>query len=314
MARPPIYPKAPLVPEVAAWIASYRCNKLDEATWTAMARFVRKATADVRPPSISSAQKVAASIARLAEYCLAVGVPLTVKSAFHPDNIDSCLTAARRGGAPGPWPVPLSDGQIKQISSYNKRIGRALNPRAPWPSRVPQGKSSPVKAPLSLAEEAAFFRKARGSASVHQLALLVLGFGAGLDGRELPGICTEDVIEIDGHFWIRPSKPIRMVPLPDRYADDMRRVLAALPAGALLIGPKSSNRVSHICESLRKGLSPLSAAAMRSTWMVRHINNGCDIRYLAHLAGTSTGKTVWQIIEFAAPYDTAAMANKAFRA
>lgn len=311
-------PKAAPVldPEIAEWLPTYVCGSVQAATWPALAGFVCQVVTDFNPQGLAGAKKLALSVARLAEYSHSVGVPLTVKAALHPDNIDSCLTAARRGGRPGPWVAGLSESSVTQLSSHLKRVGRALNPAAPWPQRVPKGRASTVTPPYSSAIEAAFFRKARRSRSPHQLGLVVLGFGAGLAGRELPLVFTDDIIEHDGAFWVRAPKPERLVPLPQRYANDMRKVLAALAPGSRIIGGAASmtNRVSSITEDISKGLTALNASGMRSTWLVRHVNNGCDIRYLARMAGTTTAKTIWQIMAFAAPVDDAAMANRAFRA
>ena len=247
-------PSPVLAPEVAAWLANYRCAGVPTAIQPAVTDFVRQVLTDFKPHGVPVATKLARSLARLSEYSNSVGVPLTVKAALHPDNINSCLTAARRGGVPGPWAARLSEPVVKVLSSDLKRVGRAVNPSAPWPQLVPKGHASPVTPPYGPAIEASFFRKARKSRSPHQVGLLVLGFGAGLDGRELPLIMTDHVIEEDGALWVQAPKPERLVPLPERYAEDMRRVLAALPHGSRIIGGSISmtNRVSNITEDISK--------------------------------------------------------------
>jgi hypothetical protein len=310
-------PTDPLTPEVEAYLDSHRSSVVDRKLWSQMESFVHDAVRAVRPSDVVLAKELTNSLTRLAAYSLRIGLPLTVSAVLDPDNITSFLNAARNPrqhhltGA-------LSTAVIERISSDTRRIGRALNPKAPWPVPARRSSAHLVKPPYTAAEESSFVGAARRSANVHQLALVVLGFGAGLDGGELRRVTTHDVIadSTSGptRYFVRGSKPDRLVPLLERYSSDMTTVLAGLEPGEHLLGkPENRNRVSNLTGFLtRRQGSPLVSSRMRSTWMVRHLNNGCDLRHLVAMAGLTTAKTVWSLLGHAHPLDLAVATDKAF--
>jgi hypothetical protein len=198
-----------------------------------------------------------------------------------------------------------------------ERIGRALNPDAGWAVERPEIRRTKVKAPHTLVDELGFFRTARNSTSIHLLAVVVLGFGCGLDGRWQPRITRNQVELRDRVYRIHADDPDRRIPLPDRYFEDMARVLAEVVGDGPLIGgdPTNRHRTSRVTERISKHSQVrLEPARMRSSWFVRHLNNRTDLQFLLEMAGLKSMTTIWDLMSYVAPLSVDTAVEKARRA
>lgn len=315
--RIPLDPKADLCPDVERFLTGYRPRMVTADRWEIYGDFVLETVTAARPPSVPAARSLVASLIRLADYTERIGQQLKRKVVLDPDHIESFSQAARSSRASRLAIPALSDAMAKRIRSDCERMGLALNPRAPWEMpRAPLGRTK-VKQPYSSTEEENFVYIARTSTSPHHLAVVVLGFGAGLTGHWQPRI-TKDDVELRGNtYWVHADNPDRWIPVLARYTDDMATVMASAPADGPLIGGEAINRqrTSRVTSriSARAG-QKLVPARMRTTWFVRHINNQTDLRYLLEMAGLTSLTTIWELLPCARPVNTDVAVRKAVRA
>ena len=257
------------------------------------------------------------SAARLADYTDSNGQPLELDIVFEPENITAFVAFALGKGKHRWRGAPLTKPMLKRVVSDVERIGRALNPRAGWSVERPEIGRTKVKAPHTKVEELGFFRTARNSTSIHHLAVVVLGFGCGLDGRWQPRITRHQVELRSGAYWVHADEPDRWIPLPDRYFDDMARVLSEVVDDGPLIGGESTNnhRTSRVTERISKHSQVrLEPARMRSSWFVRHLNNRTDLQFLLEMAGLKSMTTIWDLMAFVTPVEETTAVKKARRA
>jgi hypothetical protein len=315
--RIPLDPTAELRPDVERFLTGYRPRMVAADRWDIYGDFVVETVTAARPPSVPAARSLVASLIPLTDYTERIGQPVDRKDVLDPDHISSFLEAARSPRAARLAIRPFSDEMLKRIHSDCERMGIALNPRAPWDMPRPAFHRSRVKPPYSPTEAKNFIRVARTSTSPHHLAVVVLGFGAGLTGHWQPRI-TKDDVELRGNtYWVHADNPDRWIPVLARYTDDMAKVLVSAPADGPLIGGEAINRqrASRVTSriSARAG-QRLVPARMRTTWFVRHINHQTDLRYLLEMAGLESLTTIWELLPHARPVNTDVAARKAARA
>jgi hypothetical protein len=310
-------PAVGLNPEVAAFLEQYVPRNVSADRWELFGDFTISALSAGGPPGVASARSMVASVIRLCEYTDRLGQPMEVEVVFDPDHIESFIAVAKSKKAAAFGIDEMSDALLKRTRSDVERLGRAINPTAPWePDRESLARTK-VKPPHSLVEERDFFDAARRSRSVHHLAVVTLGFGCGLDGRWQPRITHEQVELREGIYWIHADQPDRWIPLPLRYHDDMGRVLATAPLGEPLIGGDLDSRLrtSRVTDRLSRHTPVrLEPARMRSSWFVRHINARTDLPFLLEMAGLTTMTTIWELLAYAKPVDLDVAVRRAVRA
>jgi hypothetical protein len=176
-----------------------------------------------------------------------------------------------------------------------RRIGRRLTRTAPWEPKPESLARRHVAAPYSP-EDLGDLRRAANRQSTAAKgraarALIALGAGAGLDGRWATRVTGHDIECGGGAVLVRVGEPAsRAVPVLAAFEDGVAE-LAQLAGARFLVGGQSEsrNRASRLAatfETPRPGLR-LSAARLRSTWLVHHLRAGTRLPELASAAGLS---------------------------
>lgn len=137
------------------------------------------------------------------------------------------------------------------------------------------------------------------------LALITLGFGAGLPTRDLAMVAARDVAA-DAR-WIRVAG--RDVPVLDDWADELvARVHHAVDKNATLFRPGTSwskNVVTvFVARSFASGMRP-STQRMRATWLVHHLSMGTPMQDLLAAAGLQSMDALVRYERFLPPATTA---------
>lgn len=137
---------------------------------------------------------------------------------------------------------------------------------------------------------------------VRVLAILGLGLGAGLDGRDLPWITacsvssTRDGLAVEVAGGPRPRTVIAL----ERYAELIRTCARACPDGPLVGGERSGQR-NLTSQALAKVISdgslpPLVTSRLRSTWLTTHLELGTPLTVLLPAAGLTTARPLEDLL------------------
>lgn len=137
------------------------------------------------------------------------------------------------------------------------------------------------------------------------LALVALGFGAGLPTRDLASVTARDV-SADAR-WIRVVG--RDVPMLDDWADELAALAhRAADKTATLFRPGTSwskNVVTvFVARSFGSGMRP-STQRMRATWLVHHLSTGTPMQDLLAAAGLQSMDALVRYERFLPPVTTA---------
>ncbi len=288
------------------WIDSYSpvASVVSRAVWAgAVGEFVRERLRELRPAGPAIAARDARALARIAAWCAGEGMALDVELVLDPDTVE-CFV--RLGLAPG-----------RSQATYRadlRRIGRALTRRAPWEPRPEPLARRHVAAPYAPAQLSDLRRAARRQSTVPKQraarALIALGAGAGLDGRWSTRVGAEDVIVGGGAVRVRVGEPgARSVPVLAGFEDEVVDLAEMARDGDYLVGGTSSdrNRASRLAVGFERPYPSLglSAARLRSTWLVHHLEAGTRLSELVGAAGLSGATVLSDLLSEVAPLGTA---------
>jgi hypothetical protein len=288
-----------LAPDVEAWIQRYVPRTIPRDLWDSRLRsFVVPALLSLRPSRIPVAARDAWILTRLAAWCFDQGLSLDPEVVLDPDTVERFAS--------------LGLGEGRTSNTYRailRRIGPILTSRAPWEPRPRPLSRRTVAAPYSADELDALSRDARHQSTPARRraarALLVLGAGAGLDGRWALKVRGSDVLGSPDAFLVQVGPPTpRKVPVLAGYEAELLD-LAALAGEDLLIGGRSSyrNRASDLTAKFEAGHgSPrFSCSRLRSTWLVHHLALGTRLPELAAAAGLSGVTVLSDLLAFVSP-------------
>lgn len=275
--------------DIVAWLQRYEPRSLPIDLWRGQLRdFVIPAVLRVAPVALSSALSTVHALAHLAAWCRAQGMPLTWDVVLDPDTVERYICV----GIPN-W---RSRGTYRAML---RRLGPLLTTKAPWEPRPEAVTRRHVAAPYSPDELEALWRDAQHQGTPARQragqALIALGAGAGLDGRWCTRVAAADIIRRDGIVFVRVGEPSpRPVPVLARW-EGVVCDLAASVGNEFLVGGQSlaKNRASNLAMKFKVGHGhpTLSAARLRSTWLVHHLMVGTRLPELMRAAGLA-GVTV----------------------
>lgn len=196
-----------------------------------------------------------------------------------------------------------TDDSVADYRSTIRRLAPIVWPDGPWPQhKAPVARRLP-KPPYLPPQMAALGRDARAQRTAQGRrraeAVLVLGGGAGLDGRWAPDVTHEDVVEARGlgvRVWV--PEPDRYVPVLARYVPRLLALKTLTAPGEPVIGvpdPGTDNAMGNTVKGVdQPGADPtdpwadhpvLSIARLRSTWLVEHLEAGTRLPELLAAAG-----------------------------
>ncbi|HZQ86965.1 MAG TPA: hypothetical protein VFA83_19115 [Acidimicrobiales bacterium] len=272
------------------WLASYSPLTIDRERWLGVRPFVTECAGRLELDGGPAAHRVVLAIGRLSAWAVGEGLPLDAEAVFDPDTVERFIA------------VGIPEAPQRSRATYRavlRRAGPLLTKRAPWEAKPPGVARRQVAVPYTADELDAL----KGDALVQPTlgreraarALLALGAGAGLDGRWSTRVAREHVEVVDGAVLVEVGEPAaRVVPVLFEWEREVLD-LAATACGEFLVGGRSTsrNRAGNLAASIvvAHGHPRLSAARLRSTWLVAHLAMGTRLPELARAAGLQ-GATV----------------------
>jgi len=263
-------------------VVSFRPRGVNEATWRMIRPFVLGCASELPVSGWSSTTRTLRVLCQLAAWALGEGLALDVESLLDPDTVERFVLRGLTG-----------DPSRATYRAVLRRIGPLLTKKAPWePRPVPIARRQ-VARPYTTTELVTLiadaWRQSTHARNRAARALLALGAGAGLDGRWVTRVKAEDVV-IDGKVvLVQVGEPAsRVVPVLAGWEAEIIE-LASTAGDQFLVGGYSSsrNRASALTSGLEvpPGHPRLSAARLRSTWLLWHLIAGTRLPELAAAAG-----------------------------
>lgn len=189
----------------------------------------------------------------------------------------------------------LARGSMATHRSALHRMADLLNPDGPPHTQHPIGRSDPLR-PYTPPEVSALHSWASSQNTLRRrhdaLTLLILGLGAGLATRELLDVRPLD-IRLRGQalvITVTGSRP-REVPVLSEWRPSLERIIDAVDPTQWLFRPgRLSSEPGKVTDFLTRARTTLDVKPnrMRTTWVVRHLNDGTPASDLLRIAGLST--------------------------
>ena len=312
----PVKTTAPF--DAATWLAGYeptnywgRTAETDAFVLATLRQYLAVTQVD----EISAAQRLARALALLAGFqqkrggTVSVGLaldPLTINQ-FHEAEIARLVKKAKdKPRAEREEAKTKAQTTMATFRSCLRRIGEVVNPSAPWepaPARSYRHIKTPY-APGEIAQIEAQIAHMIPTRARCAEALVVLGLGAGLDGRWAAKVTTDDVVPIS-HGGYAVVVADRLVPVLATYEARLEALLAQCAPGEFLIGGSARHANAANEAVTRLNLDPrgskLDLARLRSTWLVHHLTVGTRLPELMEAAGLETLTVLGDLVEFVAP-------------
>ena len=285
------------IPACGDRVAGFRPRGVDEATWKAIQPLVLSCVSQLPQVGWSSTARTLRVLSRLAAWALGEGIALDAELLLDPDTVERFVTQGLTG-----------DPSRATYRSVLRRIGPLLTKSAPWEPRPLPTARRQVAPPYTTSEIETLIADA-GCQSTDvrtraSRALLALGAGAGLDGRWVTRVTVEDVAVTEAGVLVQVGEPApRVVPMLAHWEGEIVE-LASTAGDQFLVGgySLSRNRASTLTAILEvpPGHPRLSAARLRSTWLLWHLTSGTRLPELAAAAGLQ-GVTVLSDLLAAVP-------------
>ena len=295
----PVPGQDPRADEVARRIETYAPRDMPSALWEETLRpFVLPALRASGPVGAPAMERHARVLTLISAWCVEQGIPLGVETVLDPDTVERFCSSALKGLVSRPT-----------YRSCLRMLGRKLTKTAPWtprPEPMAERKAAP---PYSSIEIAALREDAERQATPERrrghMAIILLGAGAGLDGRWVRKVRGTDVVRLPGAVLVKVGEPrARLIPVLATYEEDLL-ALAAEAGGAYLVGGESAhkNTVSDLTAKFEPGhrRPRLEPKRLRSTWIVHHLSAGTRLPELLEAAGTSRIETFDILLKFLPP-------------
>lgn len=284
------------------WLEHY--TPLDVDAWPDLREFVldsARAFFELVPPeSRDAASGVVRSIVDIAAFQRSQAGQLTRRSVFARtalNQFDAHRGAALRYQAAAVVkarrPAVLGKGEVTSGSkrSHLVRVGRVLNPAGGWDLEpVPHPRH--VSLPYTWYEEQLLedsVGRNHGLARVNGEAVLVLGRGAGLTGRELLVRARDCYV---GSVGIQIEVNGRVVTILARFEDRLVTLLENTRRDNFLMGSQAihKNAVNEAVGRVKiaVGAPALQPGRLRNTWIVEHLSAATNVKVLMQAAGLAT--------------------------
>ena len=284
--------------ETAAVIVAYtpRYDGVDLALWHDPIRsFVIEHVAALQPRDAAHARRYARLLAKVAQWSLAQGVPLDIDTLLEPLTVDQFIDS-------------LPDTQSRGTHRSDlRRMGRALTSHSEYHEK-PRPLPRTMLAPYATDELDTIRRASENYPSDRWrrlvLAILVLGLGAGLDGRWCYKVDATHVVRRDGLVLISvPAPNPRVVPVRASEEDDLWRLARlARERDELLVGHRDNNRnLTQVLYRANKtlGVPPISPRRFRVTWLVAQLSAGAPLPALVEAAGVKDPAAFADLVQHA---------------
>lgn len=306
-----------LPPEVAASIAAYVPKKIATGMWQRVEEASRVAMTAFGPASPRWVSTHGGYVVRFCVWLAATtptDEPLAPESLLAPGLVDRYILEA----------LDAPDSTVATIRWVLRRAVQRMS-ASPYP---PQLAHRAVQPPYSPAECAALVRIARAQPTTAKRralsAAVALGLGAGLDGRDQRLVTRADVttIDVDGApglaVQVRGSRP-RTVVMRAAYVPLLAEACdlhteEGRDADDLLHGrhPGRASTVAAVSAAAVTASGPgveVSAARMRTTWLLAVMCSPVPLSVLLAAAGLITARTLTELLPYCPAPDPADVAR-----
>lgn len=292
---------------VSRWVLSYQPQHCDASTWASVKVAVVNGVL-VASPTLAVAKKTAPHAVAFAVWAYTEGAPAFEAAITDPDWIERYIAVGMPGAA---------DSTRATRRSALRRISRRIRgSNAPPPAAI---NYRTLKPPYQAWEAARYLELCRLQPTIARrrslLAVLALGLGAGLDGRDMAWVQRGGIRRDGGHVVVRVaggSRPRDVVVL-DRYAELIEQAIVGrsehLAIGGSLLGRR--NVTSPVLTRMisDRSLPPLIASRLRSTWLTTHLTLRTPLSILLPAAGLATARPLGDLLRYVDPISTDAAAT-----
>jgi len=271
-------------------------------TWARIRRFVVTAVQTAAPRTPYTEKQLYPVAAKFARWAIEVAfLPLEPDILFDPATVDEFAHAGL---------VAYTSAGRSTMRSKLRAIARVHAADDGADEQTGIRRSAPVT-PYGPADLAALESWARGQHSEDRRtsagALLALGLGAGLTGREIVGARHDDITQTDGVVLVHVTGPAA-------------REVPVLRAWEQLLLERAINHRGWLFRSGQEGGNPnlitdfvsrshqrvhLQARRMRATWLVHHLTVGTPLPLLLHAAGLQSAEALDRLLPFVPVVDVA---------
>ena len=266
---------------------------LAAATWAQVQSFVSDIIAArcARMPRLQADEHQRA-LAYFCDWVVQTGM-VDVRAALAADVIDVYTEDRAREIAP-------------VMAERERKMLRTLAGITPTVERRRVSTSSQPERPYTPAEVARFHTWATHQRTEHQrigcLAVFTLALGCGLAGGEIMAARADDLVDIDGTPAVHVARDSRIVPVVDRWRHCFEQ-LAEIATPGLLVAPNAGDRKGAMVTILRGsvGEAKPTAARLRMTWLVAHLEAGTPLAALLPASGMTSTDSLRRAMSFVRP-------------
>lgn len=195
------------------------------------------------------------------------------------------------------------------MAERERKMLRHLADIAPSVEKRAVSTASEPERPYSDAELATFQHWATFQRTDHQrascMAIFALCVGCGLTSGEVLAVRGSDLLDLDGVLAVQVERDGRTVPVVDRWRGIFQAVTATA-TDALLVAPNATNRkgaMQHLLRTTAGQVKP-TAARLRMTWLVAHLEAGTPLAALLPASGMTSTDSLRRAMSFVRPMPT----------
>ena len=265
--------------------------------WAQIRDFVRSTVQSASPRTPYTEKQLYPVTAKLARWAVDVAaLPLDADILFDPATVDEFA----HGGL-----VAYTSAGRSTMRSKLRAVARALSDADGADQQVSIRRSAPVT-PYSVTDLAALESWARGQHSEDRRtsagALLALGLGTGLTGREIVAARHDDVAVNKDVVLVRVGgQTPRTVPVLREW-EQLLLERAAGHAGWLFRAGQEGGNPNLITDFVSRSHQRINVQArrMRATWLVHHLTVGTPLPLLMEAAGLQSAEALDRLLPFVA--------------
>lgn len=289
---------------VNEYLECYEPRTITQANWERVRPFVMSSVKKLDPPSASMARIQTVILTQLAHWCVDQGIALDVEEVLDPDTVERFIRGL--------------DKPVHTVSDYRsrlRRMGPLLTRRAGWvppPARLGR-KSIVAPYPPEAVAQYEWIVAAQHTAYARRVGegLLVLGLGAGLDGRWNVHVRPSDVEDLGFGLVVKVLRPARRVAVLAEFEFRLRDLVATCDTEFLLCHNRADPRAERLSQLIQvpPGMQRLECNRLRATWLVGHLARSTRLPELLGAAGLEGANTLLDLF----PYVTRLPEEEAFR-
>lgn len=293
-----------IVTTPAEHIANYVPYGVDRHEWdTIIGPFVRDVVGRTKFTAPTTVVHSLRAVTQFVVWARENDLPLDAEKLFTPALVDRFIVTG----------LHITKTSKATYRSSIRRVALAATKKTPWkppPARFPRAHH---KLPYTPAETARWWEIAntQNTASRRRAAeaVVTLGLGVGINSAEHLDVTAAHIRWDDGVLLVDiPGAAARTVACNNDWADRLAQVAAEYPTGPL-IGTahpgRNKNRVNALLKSIETppSMPNLTAARLRATWIVTHLNNGIRMDELRDALGWKVGHHLHDYFPLLTPRD-----------